>query len=152
MADPKVINSLKFLQEILLKEHDLSSDALKLVLLDHEFVYNPATHGQYSDVSASEIAGENGYTTGGVAMPAASVNIGTGKVTVSFAENVSIEAVGGDIASSAAAVVINDTHNDKTIVCGIDYDNVYLTTDGKFLHFNLSDGLFEVEPELTGGA
>jgi len=152
MATPTITNSLKFLREIHTGDHDVTAaSALKLVVLDDTAVtFDPETHGQYSDISAVEIADGNGYTTGGIALANVAVANNTAGDAVKIScDNLSIEATDGDLPASKAAAVISDLHGDKTIVAYIDYGATYITTDGKFLHFNFSDGIYECEPEVT---
>jgi len=47
------------------KEIDMNSDSFKIALMNTSFAFNPATHANWADVSANEIASGNGYTTGG---------------------------------------------------------------------------------------
>jgi len=44
---------------------NLSSDTFKIVLMASGFTFDPDTHGDYADISASEITSAGGYTVGG---------------------------------------------------------------------------------------
>ncbi|NLC72126.1 MAG: hypothetical protein GX751_12310 [Desulfuromonadaceae bacterium] len=46
---------------------DLDSDPIKVALVDSNYVFDP-TDTSYSDISANEIAGGNGYAAGGAAL------------------------------------------------------------------------------------
>ena len=52
----------QFVQDLSTKKHDLSADVLKIMLTNTAPV---ATNAVYADVSGTELANGNGYTTGG---------------------------------------------------------------------------------------
>ncbi len=54
----------QFVQDLANKKHDLSADTLKVMLTNTAPV---ATNAVYADVSGTELANGNGYTTGGTA-------------------------------------------------------------------------------------
>lgn len=56
------------LQNIMLGSFNLQTDTIKAVLVTAALSFNPDTHNFYSDISANEIAGTGGYTTGGKAL------------------------------------------------------------------------------------
>jgi hypothetical protein len=47
---------------------------VKMILLQNGYSFNGDTHDEYSDVSASEIANGNGYTTGGKTLAGLSIS------------------------------------------------------------------------------
>ena len=53
---------------------DLDTDSLIIILMDTGFVYSRATHHEYADVSASELATGNGYTQKTKAMAGISIS------------------------------------------------------------------------------
>jgi len=137
-----VKNSLAFLQEMLKKEHDLSTDTLKIALMDTAFTFDPATHDAWADVSASEIAAGNGYTAGGQALAGVSVDIVAAENRVEVNANTPAwTASGGAIATTGSAIVYNDTHASKTIVQHINFPATHDTPDGKVFQVQITSGL-----------
>ncbi|KLO31574.1 hypothetical protein ABW16_01685 [Mycolicibacter heraklionensis] len=56
-----------FLQSLAAKQINLSSDTLKVILLDNGYTFSDS-HRYQSDLGAHEIPNGNGYTTGGQAL------------------------------------------------------------------------------------
>lgn len=137
-----VKNSLAFLQEMLLKEHDLGADVLKIALMVPAFTFDPEAHGTWGDVSASEIDDGFGYTAGGQDLDMVSVSINAAEARVEVhANNPSWTADGGAIATIGSAIVYNDTHASKTVVQHIQFGATYDTPDTKIFQVNMSEGL-----------
>ena len=138
-------HSLQYLLEQYKGEHDLTTDVLKCILMNDTFTFDPEAHSVLTDVSASELAAGNGYTQGGKTVESVTATIDTAneKVTVQSAAAVSWEASGGDMAASAAAIIFNDTHANKTIVVGVQFDTAKTAVDGTFLNVNTQNGIAE---------
>lgn len=62
-----------FRYRLLKKVYDFSNDTFKIILMQPGYVFNRATHKNYSDVSASELATANGYTAGGLTLSGVTV-------------------------------------------------------------------------------
>lgn len=103
-----------FVEELCKGNIDLSTDSFIAILLDA--TYTPdATDHDYSDVSAYELAEENGYETGGKAL------------TVAFDETAGLFTFDASDLTWALAtftwrylVIIDDTHTDDLLVCLLD--------------------------------
>ncbi len=137
--------SHRFMLEALRGEHDIEDDTLKIILLGSAFSFDPDTHATYSSVSASEIAGGYGYTTGGDTLTGVSASIDTvgDKVDIA-ADSVTWTATGGPIPTVGSAIVYNDTHSSKTVVMCIDFGADYATADTKLFQVNFAGGFGEV--------
>jgi len=110
---------------------DLDTDALKIILMDTGFVYNRATHHEYSDVSASELGAGNGYLQKTEAMAGISIsrNDTLYKVTITWT-NPAWTASGGAIGPSPGAFILDDTVTDDPLVCYIDFGGEGTEPDG----------------------
>lgn len=92
---------------------DLDSDTFSLILVTSSYTPNLA-HDEYSDVSGSEVANANGYTTGGSALT--SVTWGqTGGIATFDSDNVVWTATGGSITARYAILKDDTSTNDKLI-------------------------------------
>lgn len=92
---------------------DLDSHTFKLVLLTSSYTPSLA-HDEYADISGSEVANANGYTTGGATL--ASVTWGqTSGVATFDSDNVVWTATGGSITARYAALYDDTSTNDKLI-------------------------------------
>lgn len=133
--------SHQFMLECLRKEHDIEDDTLKIILLGSAFAFDPDTHATYSDVSASEIANGNGYTTGGDTLTNVDASIDTvgDKVDIA-ADSVTWTASGGAIPTVGSAIVYNDSHTNDTVVMCIDFGADYDTADTKLFQINFANG------------
>ena len=60
--------SNKFKYEMGIESVDLSSDTVKVILMESGFVYDKDADGTYANVSADEITSAGGYTVGGEAL------------------------------------------------------------------------------------
>lgn len=105
-------NKCKYL--LLKKVIDFSADSFKIILMQSGFSFDKDTHEGYANVSASEVANGNGYTTGGAVLAGVSVTeddtADLGKVTWT---NPSWTASGGDITASGA-IIYDDTVSSPT--------------------------------------
>ena len=110
---------------------DLDTDSLIWILMDTGFVYDRATHHEYADISASELATGNGYTVKNKAASGISItrNDTLYKVTITWS-NPSWTASGGAIGPSPGAFLLNDTVTDDPLVCYIDFGGEGTEPDG----------------------
>lgn len=143
MATCKVSN--QFNEEHAAGEHDLvtagGAGNLIAILLDTSFgTFDPATHGQYTDISANEIATGFGYTQKTKALTTVSVDQVTSVMTLN-ADDLTWTASGDDIETCKACAIINDAHDNDTIICCIEFGANYATADGTSLSIGLSNGL-----------
>lgn len=152
--------SHQFLEEVVKGEHDVTTDTLKCILLDADFAFDPDVHATYSDCvsgagsgsgsgsggTGCEIAGGNGYTTGGETLSNVTVSIDTSADQVDIdADNITWTATGGAIPEVGAAVIYNDSHASKTVVLAIDFGADYITAEDKLFQLNFSNGLAVVD-------
>lgn len=128
--------SNKFKRALMNKEIDMDTDVFKIALMNTTFAFNPVTHGQWSDVSSSEIAAGNGYATGGKTLLSGELvqNDLTNKGVMTW-QNAEWEAVGGDIADTGAAIIYDDTHANKVVLGCSDFGVNYATVQGMSLKF-----------------
>jgi len=110
---------------------NIEGHTFKIVLMASGFVFNEDTHHGWADISASELANGNGYTTGGqtLASVAAAVDDvnNKGKLT---AADVSWTASGGSIGPTPGAIIYDDTDTGDLIVGYCDFNGNKTVTDG----------------------
>jgi hypothetical protein len=89
---------------------DFATDTFKIILMASGFIFDPDTHHGYADVSASELAAGNGYTTGGNTLSGVSVTEDdtADRTKVTWA-NTTWTATGGDIGPTPGAIIYDDT-------------------------------------------
>lgn len=138
-------NSEQFVLELYRGEHDLENDSLKFILMNSSFVFNPATHATYADISASEIATGGGYTQKTKAVSVTGIAIASNVIVVSCESPVWTATTGG-IPAVSACCVINDTHATETVVCCCEFGASYSTADTKQFQVNYSNGLTKGTP------
>lgn len=110
---------------------DFSSDVFKIILMDTGFSFNKDTHETYTDVSGSELASGNGYTTGGNTLAGVSVTEDdTDDRTEITWNNTSWTASGGNIGPTPGAIIYDNTEATKTIVGYIDFGGEQTQADG----------------------
>lgn len=112
-------------------EIDLDTDGLDWILMDTGFTFNRATHHVYADVSASELASGNGYSTKN--KPAAGISITRDdslyKVTITWS-NPQWTASGGSIGPSPGAFLLDDSVTDDPLIMYIDFGEDGTEADG----------------------
>lgn len=106
---------------------DLDNDSFKVVLLSNSATFT-ATNTQLTDISANEIAGSYGYTTGGAALASVTWTESSGTVTFDAAD-VTWTASGGAITAYKAAIY-DDTATNDELVAFIDFGGVQTANDG----------------------
>jgi len=136
--------SLQFLLEVIRKEHDLEDDDLKIMLMTPAFAFDAATHADFDDVSASQIAPGNGYTDDGESLANLAASIGTGQVDLDC-DSVTWTASGDAIPTTGSAIIYNNTHATKTVIKCIDFGEDYDTADGKLFQINFTAGMASVK-------
>lgn len=108
---------------------DLNSDALKGMLLNTSHT-RTVTNTLKSQIVANEIAGANGYTTGGLALTSLAYTQTAGTVTFDSAD-LTWSASGGSIAASDC-VIYDDTTTSPldALLIDIDLDGLQTAGDG----------------------
>lgn len=150
--------SHKFMAEVFKGQHDVTTDTLKVALMDSAFIFDPDIHATWADCGAEgsgsgsgsggggEIAAGYGYTAGGETLTSVDVSIDPIADQVDItADNVTWTAAGGPIPETGSAVVYNDSHSSKTVVMGIDFGADYITAEDKLFQLNFSNGLGVVD-------
>lgn len=104
-----------------------SGKTFSLILMQPGFSFNRGTMEDYADISASEVAAANGYSTGGFTLSGISVTKDNtnnrGLITWS---NVSFTPTGGNV-SFCGAIVLDET--DDVIVGFIDAGGTIIATE-----------------------
>jgi len=112
-------------------EIDFGSDTFKIILMDTGFTFNKDTHHDYGDVSGSELASGNGYSTGGNTLGGVAVTEDdTDDRTEITWNNSSWTASGGNIGPTPGAIILDDTHASDIIVGYIDFGGEQTQADG----------------------
>lgn len=122
-------NHIKYL--LATKAIDFLNDTFKIILMQSGFVFNKDTHEEYSDVSGSELANGNGYTTGGATLAGVAVaEDDTDDRCEIVWSNVAWTAAGGAIGPSPSAIIYDDTVANDPVVGYIDFGADYTQPDG----------------------
>lgn len=129
-ATSTVANKLKYLMAT--KKIDFENDTFKICLMDTGYSFDKDAHHYYSDISASEIASGNGYTTGGATLSGVTVteNDTDDRTDVAWGTDPYWTASGGSI-TTIGAIVYDDTETNKAIVGYIDFGGAETVLDTK---------------------
>ena len=118
---------------VLIAQGVVDFDALtfKAIAMKEGFVFNPATHDLYADVSASEQTTGYGYTAGGVTLTGVSIaqNDTDARADITW-NNITWTASGGDVGPLAGVIIYDDTITGDPIVGYIDFGGAYTVADG----------------------
>lgn len=117
------------------KQIDFKNDSFVIVLLDDGFVFDKDSHATLSDITASQLATNYGYTQDTKALSSVSVTEGDASI-VTWAD-VEWIANGGTIGPSAAACIVDTTTGDNTVVLCIEFGEAASALDG--YHFKITD-------------
>jgi len=99
------------------KNCDLNADTLKVALTNTAPV---ATNHYYADISASELANGNGYTTGGATCPGVSVTNSSGTSSLNMTA-ITFTSVTGNMGPFRYAYFYDSTPTNKTLIGFSDY-------------------------------
>jgi len=93
------------------------TDSFKMILMQPGFTFSKSSHHAYANVSASELAAGNGYTTGGLALTGVSITVDDteNRVEVTWG-NAQWNASGGSLSTCGAII-----YDDSTATPGDDY-------------------------------
>ena len=110
---------------------DFDANIFKAIAMKEGFVFNPATHDLYSDVSASEQGTGYGYTAGGVIMSGVSItqNDTDARADITW-NNITWTASGGDVGPLAGVIIYDDSLTNDPIVGYINFGGSYTVADG----------------------
>ena len=110
---------------------DFDADTFKAIAMVEGFVFNPATHDLYADVSASEQTTGYGYTAGGVTLTGVSIaqNDTDARADITW-NNITWTASSGDVGPLAGVIIYDDSVTSDPIVGYIDFGGAYTVADG----------------------
>lgn len=122
-------NHFKYLKNT--KAIDFTADNFRVALMSDAYAFDKDAHEEWADVSASEIANGNGYTTGGALL----ANIVNTEDDVNDRFSAAWDAVtwtasGGAIGPSGSAIIYDDTVTGDPIVGCIDFGVDITAADG----------------------
>jgi len=135
-----------FPQELYKKQHDVENDSLVVCLMETGFVFDPAAHSVYTDISANEIPTGGGYTQADKAIANVLVTEDGNGDTLITADPAQWTATTDGIPAQCAAVLISDLHANKTIIGCIEYGASYTTDDGTVFEISFANGLLKGLP------
>lgn len=139
-----VYNYNQFLKQLGDGTLDMDSHTFKIALMGSSFTYN-AANTVWANVSPTEIANGNGYTTGGQALTSVTYNQSAGVVSFDF-DNPEWVAAGGDIAGVTDAVIYNDTVAGDPLMFAIDLGGTFTAVAGARLVLQLPPtGFFTIQ-------
>ena len=118
---------------------DFDADIFKIALVGTGFLFDPDVHANWSDVSASELTGGNGYTAGGATLAGVAISEDdvNNRSDVTFNDQ-QWTASGGSIGPTCGAIIFKDSGVAVTsVVVGyIDFGSDKTVTDGLPLSVN----------------
>lgn len=120
--------------EIVAGNVDFDADSFLVMLMDSAFTFNKDTHNSAKACLANQIASGNGYISGGTALTGVILteDDANDRASVEWSA-VSWTASGGPITEIKAAVIIDDTTTDDTVIGCIDFGTLYTIPDGSSL-------------------
>lgn len=125
------------------KEIDWASDTIKVALCTSSYTPSQATHNYYDDISGSEVANGNGYTTGGATLASKTEDF-TGQVKKFIAADTSWAA---STITARYAVIYDDTPataGTKPLIAYVDFGADVTSTNGAFTIEWHDDGIFTI--------
>ena len=126
MAITTGVNNI-FKQEVMLGEHDLNTNTLKVALVSSSQNVSAGDPNTYTSITG-ELASGNGYTTGGATLANVTVTQVSSSGVVDFA----------DVSWSAATftangcIIYNDSHSSKAVIAVYDFGGAKSATNGEF--------------------
>lgn len=132
----------QFVEDVAEKVHNLGADTLKVML-----TLTAPTAANATRAALTEIAGGNGYTTGGntASISASAQTSGTYKLTLA---DVTFTASGGSIANFRYAVLYNDTPTSPAdpLIGYWDYGSTVTLADGEsfVVDFDATNGVLTI--------
>ena len=126
MAITTGVNNI-FKQAVMLGEHDLNTDTIKVALVSSSQNVSASDPNTYTSISG-ELASGNGYTTGGATLASVTVTQVSSSGVVDFAD------VSWSDATFAAngCIIYNDSHSSKSVIAVYDFGGEKSATNGEF--------------------
>jgi hypothetical protein len=106
-----------FVHNLATKQLNLNTDTIKVMLTNTAPV---ATNSNYSDISGTELASGNGYTTGGTAVTGVGSTNSSGTETMAAAAT-TWTSVTGNMGPFRYIVYYDDTSTNKNLILWYDY-------------------------------
>ena len=109
------------------------TDTFKVALMNSSFVYNPATHDAYSNISGSEMPTAAGYTIGGATLAGVTITCDDLNNKVSVTWNTVTWTATADLGPISGAIIYHDTPAagaDKTVVGFLDFGTLKTVLSG----------------------
>ena len=125
----------RFKANLMNKVVDLEADTIKVILLNNSHSFT-ATHNVLTDISANELAGSGGYTTGGA-------TLASGAVTQAATTKFDATDVSWTSATFTAyhAALYDDTVATDDLIASIDFGGAQAVSSGTFTIQWHADGI-----------
>ena len=116
-----------FKQAVMLGEHDLNTNTIKVVLVSSSQNVSAGDPNTYTSISG-QLANGNGYATGGETLASVTVTQVSSSGVVDFAD------VSWSDATFAAngCIIYNDSHSSKSVIAVYDFGGEKSATNGEF--------------------
>ncbi len=124
-----------FFEDVMEEVHDFSSDTFHIALSN--VAPTVATDDELADIT--QIAGSNGYTTGGQALDSVTSTQTSGTFTMGAADEV-FTASGGTMATFRYAVLYNNTAANDELICYWDKGSTISLADGETCTIDFTGG------------
>ena len=116
-----------FKQAVMLGEHDLNTDTIKVVLVSSSQNVSASDPNTYTSISW-QLANGNGYTTGGETLASVTVTQVSSSGVVDFADVSWSDAT----FSANGCIIYNDSHSSKSVIAVYDFGGEKSATNGEF--------------------
>jgi hypothetical protein len=112
---------------------DFINDTFKICLMEPTFIFIPATHQTYADISADELTTAYGYTEGGETLSGVAVSQDDTNNRATAIWTNQVWTIAGGTISAGGAIIYDDTVTspvDKPIIGFIDFNGAITTYSG----------------------
>ena len=116
-----------FKQAVMLGEHDLNTNTIKVVLVSSSQNVSAGDPNTYTSISG-QLANGNGYTTGGETLASVTVTQVSSSGVVDFADVSWSDAT----FSANGCIIYNDSHSSKSVIAVYDFGGEKSATNGEF--------------------
>ena len=116
-----------FKQAVMLGEHDLNTNTIKVVLVSSSQNVSAGDPNTYTSISG-QLANGNGYTTGGATLASVTVTQVSSSGVVDFADVSWSDAT----FSANGCIIYNDSHSSKSVIAVYDFGGEKSATNGEF--------------------
>ena len=116
-----------FKQAVMLGEHDLNTNTIKVVLVSSSQNVSASDPNTYTSISG-QLANGNGYTTGGETLASVTVTQVSSSGVVDFADVSWSDAT----FSANGCIIYNDSHSSKSVIAVYDFGGEKSATSVEF--------------------